>query len=242
MTDLGGLAKFGVLVVFAGFILDWLSISFGWKKFRPYAKTLALVILILWTALLFDFSPDRLGGLLLLALGFGLLGDILLLFPRRCFKWGLGAFLLGHITYLVLFYELFQIGRVEGLIAPIPAWVWVGIGAVIAIALTIFNRVIIRKMREPRPWWFFQVALYFYAICLTAVMVSGWLTAGLYTGEGIWIWALALGGTSFFISDFNLAYDRFVKPFKPAHILIMVSYHLAQFFLAVGFFMLLSNI
>lgn len=241
MTELGGLAKFGALIVFAGFLSDWLSVIFGWKKFRPYAKTLALILLILWIALLFDFAPNRLGVLLLLALGFGLLGDILLLFPTRCFKWGLGAFLLGHITYLFLFYKLFQIGRVEGLIAPIAPWVWGVIGVVVLAALMIFNRVIIRKIRDPHPRWLFQVALYLYAVCLSVVMVSGWLTAGLYTSGGIWIWALALGGTSFLISDFNLAYDRFVKPFKPAHFLIMVTYHLAQFFLAIGFFMLISR-
>ncbi len=229
------------MIVIAGFLSDWLSVLLGWKKFRPYAKTLALVILILWTTLLFEFNPGRLGVFLLLALGFGLLGDLLLLFPNRCFKWGLGAFLLGHITYLFLFYQLFQLGRAEGLIAPISPWVWAVVAIVILAALTIFNRVIIRKMREPRPRWLFQVALYVYAVCLSAVMVSGWLTAGLFTGGGIWIWALALGGTFFFISDFNLAYDRFVKPFKPAHILIMVSYHLAQFFLTVGFYTLISR-
>ncbi len=183
-----------------------LGLAFGFIRLEevpPLCKTLALVILILWTALLFEFNPSRLGVFLLLALGFGLLGDILLLFPNRCFKWGLGAFLLGHITYLFLFYQLFQLGRAEGLIAPISPWVWAVVGIVILAALTIFNRVIIRKMREPRPRWLFQVALYVYAVCLSAVMVSGWLTAGLFTGGGILDLGFGTGGNLFLYFRFQ---------------------------------------
>lgn len=240
MTDWGSLVRYGALIVFAGFLADWLSIIFEWKKFRPYAKVLGLVLLILWTLLTFELRPGLLGFELILALTFGLLGDILLLFPHKCFKWGLGAFLLGHLTYLKLFYDLIRVGFAEGLIAPIPGWAWLGIGGIIAVALVGFNRVIIRNMREPRPWWLFQVALYCYAVCLSAVMAFGILTAGLFAAEGGWIWALAVGGVLFFVSDFVLAYDRFVRPFKPAHIVIMVSYHLAQFFLAVGSIALIS--
>jgi uncharacterized membrane protein YhhN len=240
MTDWGSFVRYGALIVFAGFLSDWLSIIFGWKKFRPYAKVLGLVLLILWALLAFELTPGRLGFELILALIFGLLGDFLLLFPHKWFKWGLGAFLLGHLTYLKLFYDLIRLGFAEGLIEPIPVWAWLGIGGIIAIALVAFNRVIIRDMREPRPWWLFQVALYFYAICLSAVVGFGCLTAGLFAAEGGWIWALAVGGALFFVSDFVLAYDRFVRPFKPAHIVIMVTYHLAQFFLAVGSIALIS--
>jgi len=230
----------GSLIVFAGFLTDWLAIIFGWKKFRPYAKVLALVILILWTLFAFDLNPGQLGWMLILALTFGLLGDILLLFPHKCFKWGLGAFLLGHLTYLKLYYDLIHLGLAKRLITRAPVWAWVGAGVIVLLALVVFNRVIIRDMREPRPWWLVQVALYFYAACLSVVMVVGCLTVGLFTIGGMWIWALALGGVLFFISDFILAYDRFVRSFRNAHILIMTTYHLAQFFLAVGFITLIS--
>jgi len=240
MNSQGAAVQLGVLIVFAGFLLDWLCVLFGWKKLRPYAKVLALVMLILWTGLLFRFNPGRLGALLILALFFGLLGDFLLLFPDRCFKYGLSAFLLGHLVYLLLFAFLIRIGLASRLIAPITPWAWVGIGLIIVISLIIFNQVILRKMREPRPWWLFQVALYLYVVCLSGLMAVAWLTAVLFAAQSVWVWALALGGTLFFISDFALAYDRFAKPFKTAHIIIMVTYHLAQFCLALGFFILIS--
>jgi len=240
MIDWGSMIRYGALIVFAGFLSDWLSIIFGWKKFRPYAKVLGLSLLILWTLLVFKLQPGLLGFELILALIFSLLGDFLLLFPDKWFKWGLGAFLLGHLTYLKLFYDLIGLGFAEGLIVRIPVWTWLGIGGIIAAALIAFNRVIIRKMSEPRPLLLFQVALYFYAVCLSAMMAFGCLTAGLFAAEGGWIWALAAGGPLFFISDFVLAYNRFVRPFKPANIVIMVTYHLAQFFLAVGFIALIS--
>lgn len=240
MNDLGVLIEVGFLIVLAGFLADWLCVFFGWKKFRPYAKVLAMAILILWTFCLFRFNPGRLGFLLILALIFGLLGDFLLLFPDRCFKWGLGAFLLGHLTYLFLFTVLIRLGLSKGIVAPITIWVWAILVVIILAAMTTFNRVIIRKMREPRPWWGFQVALYLYAACLTLVMAIGWLTAGMFAPQGGWIWAVGVGGTLFIISDFTLAYDRFVQRFKSAHIIIMVSYHLAQFSLAVGLFTLIS--
>ena len=98
------------------------------RKSAHSPKVLALVILILWTALLFRFNLGRLGLILILALLFGLLGDLLLLFPDRCFKWGLGAFLLGHFTYLYLAYVLIQLGCAEGKVASITPWAWAGGG------------------------------------------------------------------------------------------------------------------
>ena len=71
-------------------------------------------------------------------------------------------------------------------------------------------------------------------------MAVSYLAAGLFALGGIQVWPLALGGTLFFISDFVLAYDRFVRAFRQAHILIMTTYHLAQFSLAAGFIALIS--
>jgi uncharacterized membrane protein YhhN len=80
-----------------------------------------------------------------------------------------------------------------------------------------------------------QVALYVYAICLTSVMIAGFLVAGLFAGASMGVWALALGGMLFFSSDFILAFNRFVRPVRLAHLWIMTTYHLAQLILAIGF-------
>jgi uncharacterized membrane protein YhhN len=235
MTEWGCLTLVGLGVVLAGFGLDWLAVSLRWTKIRPFTKVCALVLLIMWVLAQTDFRPAGLGWLLVLALVFGLLGDFLLLYPDRLFKWGLGAFLLGHITYLGLDYALVTRSVEAGLIEPIPGWHWAAMAVGLGLGLLLFYGVIIRQLKKPRPGWVLQVALYVYALCLTSVMIVGFLVAGLLAGGSLWIWALALGGTLFFASDFILAFNRFVRPVRLAHLWIMTTYHLAQFFLAIGF-------
>lgn len=235
MTDWGSLTTVGLGVVFAGFLLDWLAVSLGWKKIRPYTKMAALTLLIVWALARLGFRPGLLGWLLILALAFGLLGDFLLLFPDRCFKWGLGAFLLGHFTYLLIYGLLIIRGCETGQLVPIPGWAWVVMAAVLGGGLLLFYWAIIRRMPKPCPSRLLQAALYIYAISLASVMIAGYLLAALFTDGSALLWTLPLGGTLFFISDFILAYNRFVRPVRLAHLWIMSTYHLAQFFLAVGF-------
>jgi uncharacterized membrane protein YhhN len=239
MTDFGGQALLGVGGVFAGFLLDWLAVGLGWQRIRPYTKAAALVLLVLWALGMMGFAPGFPGWLLILALIFGLAGDILLLFPERCFKWGLGAFLLGHLTYLSLFGLLIRSGNLSGLVPRTPTWAWGCLSLALLLGILAFHWAIIRKMRPPGPSKWMQAALYLYASCLTAVMVASYLTAISFWGKGVSLWALPLGGTLFFISDFILADNRFVRPLHSAHLWIMISYHLAQFFLALGFINLL---
>jgi uncharacterized membrane protein YhhN len=189
-----------------------------------------------------DFRPVGLDWLLIIALGFGLLGDFLLLYPDKCFKWGLGAFLLGHITYLGLDYALVTRGLETGLIGPIPGWHWAAMAVGLGLGLLLFYGIIIRQLKKPRPGWVLQVALYVYAFCLTSVMIAGYLVVGLFAGGSPWIWSVALGGTLFFASDFILAFNRFVRPIRLAHLWIMTTYHLAQLCLAIGFLAIIPQV
>ena len=239
MTDWGSLATVGLGVVIAGFLLDWLAVGLGWKKIRPMTKVGALAFLILWTLIRMDFKPSEMGWLLLLALGFDFLGDILLLIPDSCFKWGLGAFLLGHITYLWMDYSLISRSVDMGQVEPVSRGAWAMMAVTLGLGLLFFYGVIIREMKKPQPGLFLRVALYVYAFCLTSVMMAGYLIAVILANGSLLIWALALGGTLFFISDFILAFNRFVRPVRFAHLWIMTTYHLAQLFLVVGFLSLI---
>ncbi len=242
MNDLGPQALIGGVIVFAGFLLDWLAVGLGWKRIRPYTKVAALVLLISGVLEMMGFAPGFPAWLLILALLFGLAGDILLLFPDRFFTWGLGAFLLGHLTYLALFGWLIRSGNLSGLVPRTPVWAWWCLFLALLLGILVFHWVIIRKMRPPGPSKWMRAALYLYAICLTAVMVVSYLAAISFWDKGVSLWSLPLGGTLFFISDFILAYDRFVRPLHSAQLWIRISYHLAQFFLALGFISLLSLI
>lgn len=242
MNDLGPQVLIGGVIVLAGFLLDWLAVGLGWKRIRPYTKVAALVLLISGVLAVMGFAPGFPGWLLILALIFGLAGDILLLFPDRSFKWGLGAFLLGHLTYLSLFGLLIRSGNRSGLVPRTPAWAWFCLFLALLLGILAFHWLIICKMRPPGPSKWMRAVLYLYALCLTAVMAVSYLTAISFWGKGVSLWALPLGGTLFFISDFILAYNRFVRPLHSAHLWIMISYHLAQSFLALGFISLLSRV
>ncbi|HOW92640.1 MAG TPA: lysoplasmalogenase family protein, partial [Anaerolineaceae bacterium] len=86
----------------AGFaLLDWASTWKGWKKRLYIAKPATLLFLIVWTLLLTRWQGDML--FYGIALVFSLAGDILLMLNPRFFLYGLVAFLLTHVFYLVAF-------------------------------------------------------------------------------------------------------------------------------------------
>ncbi len=54
--------------------------------------------------------------------------------------------------------------------------------------------------------------------------------------------ALLAGSLLFFVSDSLLAYDRFKRKLPKVRVWIMLTYHLAQFGLAVGFLTVMGHI
>jgi uncharacterized membrane protein YhhN len=65
----------------------------------------------------------------------------------------------------------------------------------------------------------------FYALVLAAMTVDG-------VGTGIV--ATAVGAVLFLCSDAMIARERFVAPVPHAKLLIIVSYHVAQFLILIG--------
>lgn len=154
------------------------------------------------------------GRWLLFALAFGLLGDIALLGDSVSrFKLGLGAFLIGHLGYLVCFSEL-------GL--PRPGWSW----AVFAVLLL---TVIWTQDVTPSVYRSGGIALagpvVAYTLVIAAMFVLAW-----FTGD----WVIALGATIFVASDSILSVNRFVRPLPQAQLAIMVTYHVGQALIVAG--------
>ncbi|MCB2202829.1 lysoplasmalogenase [bacterium] len=205
------------------------------QRIMPFTKALGMIVLIAWVLFNVDFQMPFLAVLLLVGLAFGLAGDILLALGDKWFTAGLGAFLLGHIVYLTLFASILIRSNRLGLLTSVPAWLLMILVTAVVGALVTFSRVIVRPLRRQNPDRGFLIALIIYAMCLTAVMISGWLTAIVIPGVGWKIWALPLGGTLFFTSDFILAYDRFIRKVRGGQLWVMITYYLAQFLLAFGF-------
>lgn len=194
-------------------LVDWYAVARDDRRTETWAKPMVLVSLIA-AATLLGATDGTAGRWLVVALLFGLLGDVALLsdsLPR--FKAGVYAFLVGHLAYVVCF-------AVLGL--PRPGWAWAGL-AVLAVALVATRGVVPATHRLGGAAVSAPVAVY--SLVIGAMLVTGWFT-GLP-----WV---ALGATIFVTSDSILSIDRFVRTIPHARLALMVTYQVGQALIVVG--------
>ncbi len=190
MTALSFLA----FIAFAG--LDWWAVAEQRTTVAYVAKPATLAALLIYAA-----TGPECSVALLTALVLSLLGDVFLMLPVDLFAVGLGAFLLGHVAYIVAFHV--------SLTARLLWWV------VVLAASSGLIRRIIRAVRpeQLRP----AVGLY---IAVIGLMVASAIASG--------SWLAALGALLFFASDGIIAWDRFVQKLSWARLAIIATYHLGQ--------------
>jgi uncharacterized membrane protein YhhN len=204
-------------------VLNWIAVVMENRRLEYFAKPATLLLLILWFAISLPSIPPVIGTWFLFGLSLSLSGDIFLMFPDQHFLKGLIAFLLAHLTYIVVF-------NMNGLIiTPVS----ISIALAIAACAFLILRRILRGLRE-KGEESMAIPVTIYAIVLSVTLWSttsvllrpDWrLAAGILT---------ALGGLSFFISDAAIAWNRFVGPHPGGRVFEMVTYHLAQFMLSAG--------
>ncbi|MBE7440823.1 MAG: lysoplasmalogenase [Spirochaetales bacterium] len=195
------------LVLFTGVLAIY--VRYRHYRYYPLFKIVPL-ILLLWAFARPSMNDEE--RLIFLGLMAGLMGDVLLTFPRY-FTAGLGAFLLGHISYIVAFYE-----------ASIH-WVWLSFLIPWVIVMSV---VLIRSlMQQGRAWMSLPVFVY---VLVSAAMIL--LAAG---QDGDRAGLLLPAALLFGFSDAVLAINRFVKPFALAQVIILITYYLAQALIAVSY-------
>ena len=194
-------------------LVDWYAVARDDRRTEAWAKPLVMVAVIGVALVLGALGSDA-GCWLLVALFFGLLGDVALLsdsLPR--FRAGVYAFLVGHLAYLACFATL-------GL--PRPGWAWWGL-AFLVTALVATRGVVPACHRQAGASVSVPVAVY--SAVLGAVLVCAW-----FTGEP-WV---AVGATVFVTSDTILSVDRFVRTLPHARLALMVTYQVGQALIVVG--------
>ena len=198
----------------AGFaFIDWYAVARDDRRTETWAKPLVLSSLVV-AAVVLGATETPAGLWLLVALVFGLLGDIALLsdsLPR--FRAGVWAFLVGHLAYLVCFASL-------GL--NMPAWSWTGL-AVLVVALLATRGVVPATHRLGGRALSVPVAVY--SVVIGAMLLCAW-----FTGVPL----VAIGATVFVVSDATLSIDRFVRPLPHARLILMVTYHVGQALIVAG--------
>ena len=142
------------------------------------------------------------------ALVFSMVGDIFLMLPdrERCFVFGLGAFLIGHLAYIpgLVLLSFGAAGFLVGL-------------ALVAVAMATIGRRVVVAVKTGEPDLLVPVMVYMGVISL--MVASAFATA-----KPIAI----IGALLFYGSDSMIAWNGFVKPFRRANVAIMVTYHLGQ--------------
>lgn len=204
-------------------ILDILFTANGQSEYRYYSKP--LILIMLW-AYFFFFSKELRGTILRKAISaaliFSWLGDVLLLFPNL-FLYGLGAFLMAHICYIIGFkmaqQNPFVIGRVNFIrlfFLNLPIYI-----------LAMFTYYLIRgglgQMQIP-------VIIYLIVIVMMATTArERYLKTNMSS-----FWQVMVGAILFLISDAVLAINMFFKSFPESGVLVMGTYITAQLLIVRG--------
>jgi len=206
-------------------VLNWVAIAFKWKWLEYITKPATMLALLIYVL---RIRPSLLihGNVnwLVFALFFSLVGDVLLMLPGKLFLQGLVSFLLVHIAYILAF----SIALPPQNLVSLLIIVMVGM-----TSLQIYRNLAagLKSSGETKM----KVPVLLYTIVITVMVIFALSTLVSNSWENYRALLLSAGALLFSISDTWLAWDRFVEPLKHIHLRVMVSYHLAQICLCLGF-------
>jgi uncharacterized membrane protein YhhN len=209
----GSLAWLPALLVTGCALVDWYAVWRGDRRTEQWAKPATLAALIV-AAVVLGATDTAAGRWLLVALVFGLAGDVFLLEKSdHRFRLGLAAFLVGHVAFVLSFIQVGLDPR---------GWNYVSL-LVLGACLLATRQVAASTYLRGGLALAAPVGLY-------TVVIGAMLIYAFTTGEPL----IAIGATVFAVSDTVLARDRFVRPWDRAQLLVMVTYHVGQALIVIG--------
>jgi len=174
-----------------------------------YSKGLPLLFLIVCLCFKIHFNNLSVVLLILVGLFFGLVGDLLLLNSNKFFKLGLSAFLVNHILYSIFFYNYVYGINFRAVV-------------LVLIVLLFYGYYLLTKIKKS-----LKIPVFLYLITISTMVILTFSTKGLSV-------FVSIGSIFFALSDGILSYNKFVKEFKLAELLILSTYFTAQ--LLIGYF------
>lgn len=184
-----------------------------WVYFFKPTTTLLIIALALWGLRTGPTEPVAYGWLIVAGLILGLAGDVFLMLPPRYFLPGLGSFLAGHWFYIAAF--------------------TVGVGLVISwwlLPLLLVGGVVYSLLHHHLGKMRLPVIFYVITILIMAGQALGRWSV-LDTTPAL---LAAIGSVLFVVSDAALALNRFRRPFHTADLIVLSTYWLAQWFIALS--------
>jgi uncharacterized membrane protein YhhN len=207
-----------IYIFFSLFYL--LIILLGREDFAWYLKPFLLPFLLFWVST-FDAFPTK--KILLSALAFSWIGDIILMFSdqgKLYFIFGLVAFLISHSIYILLFKKQLKTGKIKSKLLFLA-----GIGFILLYLSALLSLLLPHLGDLKLP------------VIVYATVISTML---LFAFKGSLLWrkpensSILIGAIIFVSSDSILAINKFYNPLPNASFWIMLTYLTAQFLIVSG--------
>jgi uncharacterized membrane protein YhhN len=169
--------------------------------------------------------------LLITALVFSWIGDIILLFSEKAaiyFICGLVSFLLSHLVYILVFTKQLKSKnrKTKGLF-------WTGVTAII-MYLMVMLFLLMPTLGS------LKIPVFVYALVISTMLLCA------FKGFLIWDkaarWSILIGAIIFVSSDSILAFNKFYQALEMSSFLIMATYLIAQFLIVRGILALNNKI
>ena len=203
-------------------VLESLALWKYWLKLEYIAKPAVMISLFVWL-----FTSTGLNGALLwfgLGLILSLAGDVLLMLSLdRFFLFGLVAFLLAHLAYVI------------GFNIPLPEFsLW---GIVFAVMVSLGGARVIRRIVDALPskgQARMRMPIIVYSTVISIMLLSAMMKLMDLTWNANAALLVSGGAFLFYISDIILAWNKFVAPIQHGRIYNIAAYHLGQIMLIAG--------
>lgn len=192
------------------------------------AKPLLMPILMIWVYTTTKNKKDVV--FLLLGLFFSWLGDLFLMIrhefeppkDKMFFIFGLAAFLIAHLNYIICFLKDVKGKNKIGFIEAKPSLIMPFIAFI--VGLLYFLGDSIQAMKVP---------VYLYCIIITLMSIVALNRKGIVSATSFKL--IFIGSLLFIFSDMCIAISVFKAPFYLSRVLIMSTYILAQYLIAKGY-------
>lgn len=202
--------------------LESLALWKNWARLEYAAKPAVMLVLFAWLWSAVGLQDARLwfglGVLLSLA------GDILLMLALdRFFLFGLVAFLLAHLAYVIGFND------------PLPEFSFVNI--VFAVFVSIGGARIIRRILgslHAKGNGRLRMPIIAYSVVISLMLLSAMMKMNDLTWSANAAALVGGGAFLFYISDIILAWNKFVSPIHNGRIYNIAAYHLGQIAIIAG--------
>lgn len=210
-----------ILSIYIGFSLFYLAITaLNQEEFARLLKPFLLPLLLLAVFFTDTFGTKK---ILLTALTFSWIGDIILLFANKgeiYFILGLVSFLISHVFYIVLFSKQTITKSINNKLSFAS-----GIGVILLYFLGMITTL------GPKLGSL-TVPVVIYAIVISSMMFFA--LKGSFQWNTIPYQAVLIGAIFFIASDSILAFNKFYEPIPYASFLIMITYLAAQYEIVWG--------